>query len=193
MSEYEMEEQVVEQKQQRSKRTGTAASHTRAPDFNEKLDLLRQENEIAKTRLRDDGYFSPQAQTVDPSLLPMEGDPYGLPDKWALIKMHPKREEWETPDVSACVNGKVIKMQRGEWVPVNWAFVEVLLHAEHPKYSNEPGERRLKIGVVHRFPFHGPYEISRDDYDLFVAGLRLGYRITDAAIRKITGLSVGTH
>jgi len=116
--------------------------------------------------------------------------PLGLMEKYALIKMHPKRDENEVTDVPACVNGHNILLQRGKWCPVNWSFVECLRNAAHPRFSTESGSQRVAIGTTERFPFQGPYEISYDNYLKFKDMLKSGVDITERDISTMVGVSV---
>ncbi len=121
---------------------------------------------------------------------PTETDVHGFPRKFALIKMHPRRDENEVEDVVVCVEGKNISLQRGKWAPVNWVYVEALRHAAHPRFSQKPGEQRIQIGVTERFPFQGPYEITPEQYMTFRAMLKETGEITEQSITRITGQSV---
>jgi hypothetical protein len=89
---------------------------------------------------------------------------YDLPEKWALIRLEQKRQEYDIDDVPVCCNGHNVLLKRGMWVPINWAFVEVLKNAKHPQYHNKPGEQRKVVGMVTRFPYQGPFEITKEEF-----------------------------
>ena len=89
---------------------------------------------------------------------------YSFPKKWALIRLEQQRNESDVVDVPVSVNGYNILLQRGVWVPVNWAFVEGLRNAKHPVYSNKPGAQRKVVGMFTRFPFQA-HEVTEDEFN----------------------------
>lgn len=90
---------------------------------------------------------------------------WDFPDKWALIRLEAKRDEHEEDSIMPSVNGIPCRMQRGEWVPVNWAYVLVLKNATLTRYKQEPGKQTEIIGQYSRYPIQGPYEITKQEYD----------------------------
>jgi hypothetical protein len=120
---------------------------------------------------RDPGTFEVRStldEVVDSVLKkrPKEGKKnYDLPKKWGLVRLEQKRSEHEIDDVPVCCNGHNVILQRGMWVPINWAFIEILKNAKYPQYANKPGEQRKVVGMVSRFPYQGPFELSEQEFN----------------------------
>lgn len=106
--------------------------------------------------------LQPESKSVKPKRARL---PNGFPDRWALILPEQKRDEGDPEAFIPCVNGLNVQLTRGEWAPINWAFVYALDNAVMPKYSTEVGQQRKVVGTVKRYNYKGPYPISREKYE----------------------------
>ena len=112
-----------------------------------------------------------------------------FPDKWCLLRVEQKRHEHEPEDVTVCVNGENVRLLRGFWVPVNWAFKEALDHAEVPVYSTEAGEQRKVVGMYTRFPYQGPFPITKEQYAILSVIAR-NRKLTAEEVKDAIGFDV---
>ncbi len=120
----------------------------------EELDELRQQLKSANQKVED-----VSVGNVDFSERPKAGEFH-----YFSVRFHPMRNEHDTVEASAAVNGDWINWPRGVETVLRSDYREVLEHAFHPKFKVLPGQARKHIGGIQIYTFDILKKISKAEY-----------------------------
>lgn len=107
--------------------------------------------------------------------------------EYFLVRISAKRYDFEQDNVFVGINGEAPYMlKRGVAVPVPGEVLESLRHAQHPIYTQKPGEDRKVVGMMERFPFEVVARLTPETYQE-LREISKERELTDLEVKKARG------
>ena len=112
--------------------------------------------------------------------------PYVPPpkEKFWEVMFHEKSNPNDTNDVTLCVNGENLLIQRGKRVVLPDRFLECARHTKYPTYSQEAGKDRKIVAWITTYPFE---KISESTEETYKRQKRSGDKIAKDVLKKREG------
>lgn len=138
----------------------------------EKLRAQLAEGEAAKAKLQQD-LEAAQQRAAEANLSNEDFREQPPPGQffYYLVRFDPKRNEGDTEDVEAAVNGDWMVWKRGVETGLRSDYREVLENAVQAKFTVLPGQDRKEVGALQTYTFNILKRISQSEYlDLLKQG-----------------------